>query len=375
MSDAKALPKRIAYIDIARSIAIISISFNHAVNRSFYTVTNQYWEFTHIPLALTVCKTLIYAFSRIGVPLFLMISGALLLKRDYSGERLVRFLKHNWLQLLIVTEIWLAIMFWYLQLLPNSILDSAGIRHCLVEFVKTLLFINPTTMGSMWYMEMILCVYLLIPILAFALKHIDHRYFLIPMAIVVFCSFVLPDVNGFLNSLGIEETLETKLESANVFSMYVVYLLLGYFISNGALGKFRMSTVAMAAAAMFLAFCAFQFWFYAQPYDFCVANGYRSIFPLLVAVPTFELLRRWRIREDGRFARVTHELAVISFGIYFVHICIMEGLFALITTYGLDINYLARFLVLEIVSFVGAALIVDIGRKNKVVAKYLFGIK
>ena len=368
-------PKRIAYLDIARSIAIVSISCNHAVNRSFATYFNQYAEFLSLPLGLTVIKTVIYAFSRIGVPLFLMISGALLLKRDYSGDRLGRFIKHNWLQLLIVTEIWLAIMFWYKQLLPDSLLDSQGIGYCFVKFVMTLLFINPETMGSMWYMEMILCVYLLIPILATALKHIDHRFFIIPSAIVVICSFVLPDVNGFLNSLGIEGTLATKLESANVFSMYVVYLLLGYFISNDVLGRFKASAVIAAAGLGFGAFCAFQFWFYARPYDFCVANGYMSIFPLLASVPLFELLRRCQPHGDGRFVRVTHELAVISFGVYFVHICIMEGLFALITTYGWDITYLARFLFLEIVSFVGAALIVDVCRKSKVLATYLFGIK
>ena len=375
MSDVQTQPKRIAYLDLARSIAIVSISFNHAVNRSFLTNHYQYWEFTNIPLALTVIKTIIYAFSRIGVPLFLMISGALLLKRDYSGEKLVRFLKHNWLQLLIVTEIWLAIMFWYKQLLPDSVLDSKGIAYCLMKFVMTLLFINPETMGSMWYMEMILCVYLLIPILATALKTIDHKYFLIPMAIVAFCSFILPDVNGFLNSLGIEGELATKLESANVFSMYVVYLLLGYFISQGALENVATRTLAITTALAFLAFCAFQFWFYANPLDFTVANSYKSIFPLLVAVPSFELLRRMRIDEGGALARVTHELSIISFGIYFVHICIMEGLFALIDTFGWDINFLWRFLFLEVVSFVGAAIIVDVVRKNKVLGQYLFGIK
>ena len=73
------LAPRVKYLDIARTIAIISITVNHAVNRSFAVNSNQYAEFHEIPLYLTGLKTVIYAFSRIGVPLFLMISGALLL--------------------------------------------------------------------------------------------------------------------------------------------------------------------------------------------------------------------------------------------------------------------------------------------------------
>ena len=73
------LAPRVKYLDIARTIAIISITVNHAVNRSFAVNSNQYAEFHEIPLYLTGLKTVIYAFSRIGVPLFLMISGAFLL--------------------------------------------------------------------------------------------------------------------------------------------------------------------------------------------------------------------------------------------------------------------------------------------------------
>lgn len=378
MSDVQAGSKRIAYLDVARSIAIVSITFNHAVNRSFATVIGQYAEFTSIPFALTVVKAILYAFSRLGVPIFLMISGALLLTRDYSGERLGKFLKHNWLQLLIVTEIWLTIMFWYLQLSPSSVLRTQGIVACLIRFVMTLLFLNPISMGSMWYMYMILCVYLLIPILATALRTLDHKYFLIPMAIVTFCSFILPDVNGALVASGVLKeggTFVTALDSSSVFSMFVVYLLLGYFVSQGALEPLTTTTLRIVVAVAFVAFCAVQVWGYSCTYDYVVANGYEGIFPMLVVVPLFELLRRRSIDADSRLARTAKELSIISFGIYFVHICIMEGLVAVIGRFGWDITYLGKFLVLEIVSFVGAALIVDVCRKSKVLGTYLFGIK
>ena len=96
-------PKRIDYLDVARAIAIISITINHAVNRSFAVYHNSQAEYQQIPVLLSGVKVILFIFSRIVVPLFLMISGALLLPRDYS-QGVGRFFKHNWLQLLITTE-------------------------------------------------------------------------------------------------------------------------------------------------------------------------------------------------------------------------------------------------------------------------------
>ena len=186
MGELKKNSGRVTFLDVARSFAIISITFNHAVGRSFNVYYDQYNEYLTIPLYATILKAIFYAFSRIGVPVFLMISGALLLPRDYSNGGASRFLKNNWLKLFITTEVWLALMFWYNQGSAYSVLHTQGAGACLLRFVLNQLFINPQEFACMWYMEMILCVYLLIPILSVALKKLDHKYFLLPLALVAF---------------------------------------------------------------------------------------------------------------------------------------------------------------------------------------------
>ena len=338
--------KRIEWLDVARSLAIVSVKLNHAVNRSFAVYSGQLAEFQQIPVMLSVFTAVICAFSRLGVPVFLMISGTLLLDRDYDAERTKHFLRHNWLELLITTEIWLAIMYWYLQIFPGSVLRVRGLGIAIRDFVMNQLFINTISMGSMWYMFMILCVYLMIPILAAALKKLDHRYFAIPMAIVAFCSFVLTDVNGALAALGDTRKLSSAFSSGHLFSMYVVYLLLGYFISHcGLLERFRTWVLSVLCLVFFAAFCGFQFWAFSREYDLVVAEGYKSVFPLLTSVCLFELLRRCRIGEFGK--RITRALSEISFGIYFVHICIMEGLH-LLNGHSWHLQNLPEFLVLEL---------------------------
>ena len=105
--------KRTLYLDVARVAAIVSISLNHAVNRTFQNYQGQQEEFLAIPLASSVVKVLFTIFSKLGVPLFLMISGALLLNKRMDGpEDVKKFYKHNLLPLLITAEIWYAIMYW-----------------------------------------------------------------------------------------------------------------------------------------------------------------------------------------------------------------------------------------------------------------------
>lgn len=66
------------YLDIARAIAIISISLNHAVNRTYDNYFGQMEEFLESSYLSSLLKSVATVFSHLGVPLFLMISGALL---------------------------------------------------------------------------------------------------------------------------------------------------------------------------------------------------------------------------------------------------------------------------------------------------------
>ena len=105
---------RIYWLDVARAMAIVCIVVCHACTRSFSIGTETLAEFEAYGVAFSVGKAMLYVFSRLGVPLFLMITGALLLGRDYTGEgKLERFYKNNWLPILRTTVIWFGIMYLY----------------------------------------------------------------------------------------------------------------------------------------------------------------------------------------------------------------------------------------------------------------------
>lgn len=303
-----------------------------------------------------------------------MISGALLLPKSMeSPHKIKRFYKHNLLSLLVTSEIWYFIMFWFIVFVnpDNTILETKGFLGTLGELVKTMLFTDQTTMGSMWYIPMILCVYTVIPIFSIALNHVQSsRFLLIPCGVLALVSMVIPNLNGFFALLNIEFRINPKLLASDIFSVYILYILAGYYISNNALKKLSTPTVFFGACGSFLCLCAYQLFAFSCEYTYII--NYNSFGLLVCSGFMFECIRR-----KGDMLRFVKKavayLSKISLGIYFVHIVIMEGL-----KWSLNLSirsHTAKFLFLELVSFGGSLIIIGLLSKVRILKRYLFMIK
>lgn len=100
-------------------------------------------------------KAGVSVFSRLGVPIFLMLTGALVLNRTFTdNDSIKKYYKENVGGILITTEFWYLIMFLYLSWDSGQSLDG---------ILLNALFVNQRSFGSMWYMPMILCVYIILP--------------------------------------------------------------------------------------------------------------------------------------------------------------------------------------------------------------------
>ena len=366
--------KRMFYLDIARVIAIISISLNHAVNRSYQNYSGQMAEFFAIPMGSTLFKTIISVFSRIGVPLFLMITGVLILNKKMDDAKdIKRFYKHNLLSLLITTEIWYFIMYWFLVLGSNSIQDN-GWLSVIGGMFSTMLFFNQNTMGSMWYMPMILCVYTTLPFLVILkdkLTGSKGKILYLPLALLFVVAMVSPFVNGLLSLLG-QKTITSPLGENYLFCFYYIYIIFGYLVGKGALSKLRTWSVGALALGSFLICCGYQLWAYERPVNYLVAYD----FPLMpfCAGFLFELVRR----SADAFKKAEKPITCISriaFAIYFVHIIIMTILVEVLDTFAPGLALALRLIILEVVS-VGLSIVIILPlSKIKIFRKYLFLIK
>jgi len=360
------------YLDIARVLAIFLVCLNHAVNRSYSNYHGQMAEYLTIPFASTVFKAVCTVASRLGVPLFLMISGVLLLNKTMnSADDIKRFYKHNLLSIFITAEIWYVLMYWFITLGNAS---SLNVGKSLLGMVKTMLFVDQVTMDCMWYMPMILCLYTTIPFLIIVKDRLSGErlgpIWLLPFVAPYLVTMVLPALNAWLSMNGEPKLEYVVLKDANCISMYYLYLIGGFWIGKGGLSKWRTWLVGLIAIVAFGLCCGMQMYGYSQPAEYLVDYS----FPLLPICGAFlfELLRRGA-HYFRKIQPAISYIARISFGIYFVHIGIMTVLVKI--TGDWDMVRPLRLIMYQTVSLVGSVAVIAPLSKIPLLRKYLFMIK
>ena len=98
--------KRIFFLDLARCFAIIAVVLVHATEH-IYAMNASF--FKGLSLVSKIFAVSAFTMGRLGVPLFLFLTGYLILGRKFANDDCFDFWKHNWLRLVLTTEIWILI--------------------------------------------------------------------------------------------------------------------------------------------------------------------------------------------------------------------------------------------------------------------------
>lgn len=180
--------KRLGYIDAARSIAILCVVLCHA-SEIFYFWSGE--DFFSYSILLQIISFGVFSLGRLGVPLFLFISGYLLLGRDYDDTSCFLFWKKNLLSLLITTEIWIILYDLFLSWFDNASFSILGM-------LASMLFVNSVGFPHFWYLPMILGIYISLPFISKALKSFNPGTILTALAVFSFYIFAVPTANTIL---------------------------------------------------------------------------------------------------------------------------------------------------------------------------------
>lgn len=143
--------KRILFIDHIRALAILMVIMCHVID-----VNCLFWlGYQEMSGARQIILYTLLIFGRCGVPLFLMITGYLLLDRDYSDGKWKSFYLHKWLHLFLLTEIWFIIYEGFSVFVQGNPFVGKNL-------VLRLLFVKEPTLSHAWYLPVILGLYLLL---------------------------------------------------------------------------------------------------------------------------------------------------------------------------------------------------------------------
>ena len=296
--------QRIKWIDVCRTLAILMVVLCHATE-NVYSLSLDGMAGVSFPSRLFAFTA--FAFGRLGVPLFMMITGYLLLDRDYDSAKVLKFWKTRWLNLLIATLVWFVIYDIFLTFYlyqPVSITD----------FLGNMLFLKSVEMSHVWFMAMILGMYILIPLVSIGIKKVGTKVLMFPVIIFTVYGFLFPTLLIVLKILHVDPGYSVNFSGGFSGGTYGLFIIFGYLLKKGLLKKVKTWLLAIIFVVSFVLGDAFQLWAYSNGIEYNM--WYTNVLLLVAALALFEMMSRMNIKKES--AIITF-ISKFSFPIYLIH--------------------------------------------------------
>lgn len=293
---ANKVKKRIFYIDELRAIAILSVILCHTAG------TYRPFIYDNLKLAVPGFLNLV---GFIGVPLFFMISGALLLNRDYT---LSEFFKKRFTRILYPF-----IFFMVITLLLQHFVLGAHTS----QLIKIFFGSDRYT----WFVWVIMGIYLFLPVINSFVKEYGLRgveYFLAIWFVTV-----------ILNTAGLYPFYRFDL---SYFANFIGYFVLGYYITNK---EFNISDKKMMIFSIILFVVTILCNYYMSMHHLLPESKYMCIFTVLSSMAVYlffkaissysenkseSLIGRIHNKiEAGLIGKIILSISVCSYGMYFLN--------------------------------------------------------
>lgn len=305
---AKADVKRMIHYDLLRIFAAFSVVMLHSAA--------QFWYALDIHSTEWFIANSYDALFRFGVPIFVMISGALFLSPKYQLD-IKHLYKHNILRLLVLYVLWSAIYgLWDSR---NFQLAEVGLKPVLREIING--------RYHLWFLPMIIGIYMLLPLLKVWVEHAEKKnlqYFLGLFFFFQICSETL-------RALTVMDELHTILNTAQLelVCSYVGYFVWGYYIAHVGIGAKlrRMLYVGVIPACLCNVLLSNFLTLQRGVPEGSIYDSF-GFFTFVVVSALFvftqEVLGRKSFGEKS--SRILKEVSASTLGIYVMHMGLMEEL-------------------------------------------------
>lgn len=282
--------KRIEYLDYLRALAIIGIVVIHSFD-PFVIGTNH------------TGSLFIASLFRFAVPLYVVISGALLLSHPITDS--VTFYKKRVAKIGIPLLVWTVIYILYNQLGGKPLTSESLISYALF--------------GQPFYLIWaLLGLYLITPFLRRFLESSTKQEVYLATTIALILSIVSSSIEVWL--LADKNVLPAF--SIIRFVPFIGYYLLGYVLASVKF-SFRLAFLlwGLSSLAVFLT-TNILFGYYGFTYKSQLLYQYHSPFVVAATVGIFLLMKH--INLSRWLDLLVKSISVASFGIYFVHMLIID---------------------------------------------------
>ena len=303
------MKKKKVYIELLRIIASALVIYNHLPGIILYMSTTGIIQDIHI---------MIPAFVKIAVPIFLMISGAVLLngKEEDYGTIFSKRIRKTVLVLLIFE------LGMYLLTIIRALLkhESTPINPILT-FILGFIHGDLDSLDAYWYMYMYLAVLCMLPFLRRIARDFNKQDFQFMFFSRFFFYTFLVFINYFLNKARIGEIdFNGGFNLAFIFIDILFYPLIGAYIDN----KFDIDLIKkkhIMIMVLIIPICLLSC-------VYCLKAGivYGEMFDYIIAMDFFVLIKIFTIKilsKKPNYEKLSKTICFIgslTFGIYMMHV-------------------------------------------------------
>ena len=335
--------QRIIYLDFLKVIAIFLMVANHCVDNVTPAERALPWY--------NLWGSVYNSFTRPAIPLFMMVTGILLLptKMDMGS-----FYKKRLSRVLIPFLVWSVLynLFpWFTGLLncdPETIhvfFKWADTSQAFVDALRNILMI-PFNFSAfavqMWYVYLLIGIYLYIPVFSAWVEKSDKRSQRIFLAIWAVSLFV-PYLRNYLTENLFGECSWNEFGLFYYFAGFSGYMLLGYHLVKYPLQMSKVSKYALAAIAFAIGYAVTLIGFKNATavegqseamvelfFTFCSPN---------VALMTFAifLIGKDLRFENKRINRFISQFSICTFGIWMCHYFFVGPVFLLFKSFEIPV--------------------------------------
>lgn len=315
-------------------------------------------EFAEYNLVHQILSLGMFTIGRLGVPIFFMMSGYLLLDKNYNRENSQKFYRKNLLGLVLSTEIWIVIynLFnaWFYERTIN-----VGV------LCRNMLFLQSTEMSHMWYMPVIIGIYIFLPFIANALQHTDYKITERIMLLAFIGFFAIPAISTILSAKGFSR-IDALIDLSYSGGCYGIYFVTGYFGKKGSFDKIRTWMFLLMFGLCFFITVSEQLILFSSGHEYTV--WYNNITLFIAAFSIFVFAARVKSIEKNS---AIVSLARCSFGIYLLHNPINMLLIRCVDLKNLYIRMVVVFFITLAISWGGVYIL----SKNRRIGKVMFFMK
>lgn len=302
------------YLDCLRAVAILGVVAIHALSNITNTAVEVSWSWqlaSMLNLAL-----------RWAVPVFVMISGALLLSKP--GEPAREFYSKRVKRLVVPALVWMGIYFvWF-----NRGEYSYLVRDYLV---RVLVWGNPYY--HFYFIYVMLGLYVVTPILRVVVQQVSWRLVGFFAVLFVLMTAYWSYAIAWFTWTFPRDTLMVVTH----FLPYVGYFLLGYLLHTVDCGRYRTKLFLVSGGLWLGAVMVTTFLFGQGGYSArsMMLEDYASLNVVVASVVVFVMIQTWYRSKKVNNPRWLVSLTGASFGIYLMHVIILEWLVRQVRSMGM----------------------------------------